>query len=84
LACGRRCELPEAVAVPDPGVSFSEWQRMDVGARARAVLGGHAALVAAVLRARELLSDPHLRPTLDRIYGAARSLARLLRGVVSP
>lgn len=41
-------------------------------------------LVAAVLRARELLPDPRLRPTLDRAYSAARSLARLLRGVPTP
>ncbi|XP_072704697.1 erythropoietin [Ciconia boyciana] len=77
--CGP-CDLPEAVAVPDPGVNFNNWQRMDAGARAREVGGGQAVLVAAVLRARELLPDPRLRPTLDRAYRGARSLARLLRG----
>uniref|UniRef100_A0A8B9NU42 Erythropoietin n=1 Tax=Accipiter nisus TaxID=211598 RepID=A0A8B9NU42_9AVES len=82
--CGPPCDLPEAVAVPDPGVNFNDWQRMDAGARAREVGGGQAVLVAAVLRARELLPDPRLRPTLDRAYSAARSLARLLRGVPTP
>lgn len=28
--CGPPCDLPEAVAVPDPGVNFNDWQRMDV------------------------------------------------------
>lgn len=51
------------------------------GSRAREVTGGQAALVAAVLRARELLRDPRVKPTLERAYGAARSLARLLRGL---
>ncbi|KAM6307803.1 erythropoietin [Podargus strigoides] len=82
--CGAPCDLPEAVAVPDPGVNFNEWRRMDAGARAQAVGGGQAVLVAAVLRARELLPDPQLRPTLDRTYSAARSMARLLRGVPAP
>ncbi|XP_074991161.1 erythropoietin [Calonectris borealis] len=82
--CGPPCDLPEAVAVPDPGVNFNDWRRMDAGARAREVGGGQAVLVAAVLRARELLPDPRLRPTLDRAYSAARSLARLLRGVPAP
>ncbi|XP_069657436.1 erythropoietin isoform X1 [Haliaeetus albicilla] len=83
-SCGPPCDLPEAVAVPDPGVNFNDWQRMDAGARAREVGGGQAVLVAAILRARELLPDPRLRPTLDRAYSAARSLARLLRGVPTP
>ncbi|XP_069657437.1 erythropoietin isoform X2 [Haliaeetus albicilla] len=29
-SCGPPCDLPEAVAVPDPGVNFNDWQRMDV------------------------------------------------------
>ncbi|NWU88383.1 EPO protein, partial [Onychorhynchus coronatus] len=64
--CGPLCDLPEPVAVPDPGVNFNLWRSLDAGVRAREVGGGQAALVAAVLRARELLPDPRLRPTLDR------------------
>uniref|UniRef100_A0A674GPI5 Erythropoietin n=1 Tax=Taeniopygia guttata TaxID=59729 RepID=A0A674GPI5_TAEGU len=83
--CGPHCDLPEPVAVPDPGVNFNFWRSLDVsgnGARSRAreVAAGQAALAAAVLRAREQLRDPRVRPSLDRAHGAARSLARLLRG----
>ncbi|KAM4876237.1 erythropoietin [Sylvia borin] len=78
--CGPHCDLPEPVAVPDPGVNFNLWRSLDAGSRAREVAGGQAALVAAVLRARELLRDPRVTPALDRAYGTARSLARLLRG----
>ncbi|XP_062368137.1 erythropoietin [Cinclus cinclus] len=82
--CGPHCDLPEPVAVPDPGVNFNLWRSLDAGSRAQEVAGGQAALVAAVLRARELLRDPRVRPSLDRAYGAARSLARLLRGLPAP
>ncbi|XP_032940159.1 erythropoietin [Catharus ustulatus] len=80
-ACGPPCDLPEPVAVPDPGVNFNLWRGLDAGARAREVAAGQAALVAAVLRARELLREPRVRPSLERAYGTARSLARLLRGL---
>ncbi|XP_030330413.1 erythropoietin [Strigops habroptila] len=79
--CGPPCDLPEAVAVPYPGVNFNEWPRMEGAARAQDVRGGVATLVAAVQRARELLPDPRLRPLLERANSAARSLARLLRGL---
>uniref|UniRef100_A0A8C3MGB2 Erythropoietin n=1 Tax=Geospiza parvula TaxID=87175 RepID=A0A8C3MGB2_GEOPR len=82
--CGPHCDLPEAVAVPDPGVNFNLWRSLDAGSRAQEVARGQAALAAAVLRARELLRDPRVRPSLDRAYGAARSLARLLRGLPAP
>ncbi|XP_031953647.1 erythropoietin [Corvus moneduloides] len=82
--CGPHCDLPEPVAVPDPGVNFNLWRSLDAGSRAQEVAGGQAALAAAVLRARELLRDPRVRPSLDRAYGAARSLARLLRGLPAP
>ncbi|XP_068034179.1 LOW QUALITY PROTEIN: erythropoietin [Anomalospiza imberbis] len=81
---GVHCDLPEPVAVPDPGVNFNLWRSLDAGSRAQEVAGGQAALAAAVLRARELLRDPRVRPSLDRAYGAARSLARLLRGLPAP
>ncbi|NXV56354.1 EPO protein, partial [Molothrus ater] len=64
--CGAHCDLPEAVAVPDPGVNFNLWRSLDAGSRALEVARGQAALAAAVLRARELLRDPRLRPSLDR------------------
>ncbi|NXD46656.1 EPO protein, partial [Copsychus sechellarum] len=64
--CGPPCDLPEPLAVPDPGVNFNLWRSLDAGARAREVAGGQAALVAAVLRARELLREPRVRPSLDR------------------
>ncbi|NWR08421.1 EPO protein, partial [Paradoxornis webbianus] len=64
--CGPHCDLPEPVAVPDPGVNFNLWRSLDAASRAREVSGGQAALVAAVLRARELLRDPRLRPALER------------------
>uniref|UniRef100_A0A672UI90 Erythropoietin n=1 Tax=Strigops habroptila TaxID=2489341 RepID=A0A672UI90_STRHB len=72
--CGPPCDLPEAVAVPYPGVNFNEWPRMEGAARAQDVRGGVATLVAAVQRARELLPDPRLRPLLERANSAARSL----------
>ncbi|XP_069738682.1 erythropoietin isoform X5 [Phaenicophaeus curvirostris] len=82
--CGPPCDLPEAVSVPDPGVNFNTWRGTEAGAWAQEVRGGQAVLVAAVLRAQELLPDPQLRPTLDRAYSTARSLASLLRGVPAP
>ncbi|XP_072776679.1 erythropoietin [Taeniopygia guttata] len=83
-ACGPHCDLPEPVAVPDPGVNFNFWRSLDARSRAREVAAGQAALAAAVLRAREQLRDPRVRPSLDRAHGAARSLARLLRGLAAP
>nr|XP_041568096.1 erythropoietin [Taeniopygia guttata] len=82
--CGPHCDLPEPVAVPDPGVNFNFWRSLDARSRAREVAAGQAALAAAVLRAREQLRDPRVRPSLDRAHGAARSLARLLRGLAAP
>ncbi|XP_071656360.1 erythropoietin [Patagioenas fasciata] len=79
--CGSPCDLPEPVSVPDPGVNFNLWLRMDAAQRAQEVGGGGAALVAAVRRARDLLPNPHLRPLLDRALGAARGLQRLLQAV---
>ncbi|XP_068785370.1 erythropoietin [Struthio camelus] len=77
--CGSACDLPEPVTVPDTRVNFNDWQQMDAARRGWQVAGGQAVLVAAVLRARELLPAPGLRPALDRTYSAVRSLAHLLR-----
>ncbi|XP_062457038.1 erythropoietin [Rhea pennata] len=77
--CGSACDLPEPVPVPDPGVNFNDWRQLDASRRGWQVAGGQAVLVAAVLRARELLPAPGLRPALDRTYSAVRSLAHLLR-----
>uniref|UniRef100_A0A8V5GUF1 Erythropoietin n=1 Tax=Melopsittacus undulatus TaxID=13146 RepID=A0A8V5GUF1_MELUD len=84
VGCGPRCELPEALPVPYPGVNFNEWPRLEAAARAGDVRGGVASLAAAAARARELLAaDARMRPLLERANSGARSLARLLRDMTA-
>uniref|UniRef100_A0A8C8RL87 Erythropoietin n=1 Tax=Pelusios castaneus TaxID=367368 RepID=A0A8C8RL87_9SAUR len=77
--CTNSCNFTEVLTVPDTKVNFNEWKKMDRQTQAAEVWGGQALLLAALLRARELVSDPSVAQQLSRTYSNLRGVTQVLR-----
>ncbi|XP_019333475.1 erythropoietin isoform X2 [Alligator mississippiensis] len=78
-ACGAACDLPDILMLPETKVNFNEWQQMSWPARVQEVWGGHTLLVTALCRARELVTEPGTRVTLERMHNVVRGVGQILR-----